>query len=635
MNGQLSISRRWAGGLRRAAAVVALGGLAAGLLTAPAPALAHPGLPSAVFDPPAVEWASVRDMTSAAFGATFDDLTAKGYLVVDLEVDVTGGDYRVGAVFQQNTDKRAWRSLRDLSETEYAAAKAKAAADGLRPVDFETYEVAGRRQYAAVWVQNVERLGSALLHDLTDAQFSTTFAAQKAAGRMPLDIEQYRTPAGPRFAAVWVDNSEKLAWQLLRGLTSAQFSAAFAQYESAYRMLAVDSVTTPAGQRYAGIWVANPSKRQWRERRDLTAGQWSNWWHRYADEGFRLISYDRYQTAGGTRYAGIWRQNSDRPVWSLRGKVETRVQKHVDDNKVPGLSVAIIQKGEYRYLRGFGDADVAGDVWLDSEHVLGLASVSKAVSGVLTMRMAEQGTIAVTDPTAKHLPDIPAQHTHTLQQLAGNRGCVQHYNEGSGFGGNTPYATSLASAKEFWADPLVCAVGASHYSSHGYTILCAALEQAGGQNTADLIRTRLTTPYGLGTLRAKRLTDVGVRRSPIYDGDNKKIPFVDESAKTCGGGMESTVRDLAWFGHRVATGKILSAASLTAMWQPNPGYAYGWSINTESGHRVVAKDGANTGARSYLRVYPDDDIVVAVMSNRRGHDTTGLGQELGAMILNG
>ncbi|RSM72729.1 hypothetical protein DMB66_04955 [Actinoplanes sp. ATCC 53533] len=638
MNGQLSIGRRWAGRLRRVGRGAVTAVVLGSLLTVPSPVAAHPGVPSAVFDAPAVEWASVRDMTSAAFGATFDDMTAKGYLVVDLEVDVTAGDYRVGAVFQRNTDKRAWRSLRDLTEAEYAAAKAKATTDGLRPVDFETYELAGRRQYAAVWVRNVERLGSAMLHDLTDAQFSTAFEAQKAAGRMPLDVEQYRTPAGPRFAAVWVDNSEKLAWQLLRGLTTVEFSTAFAKYQADYRMLAVDSVATAAGQRYAGIWVANPSKRQWRERRDMTLGQWTNWWHRYADEGFRLISYDRYQTAAGTRYAGIWRQNSDRPTWSLRSKVETRVQKHVDDNKVPGLAVAIIQQGEYRYLRGFGDSDVANDVWLDSEHVLGLASVSKAVSGVLAMRMAEQGTIAVTDLTSKHLTDIPEQHTHSLQQLASNLGCVQHYNEGSGFGGNTPYATSLASAKEFWADPLVCTVGAPHYSSHGYTILCAALEKAGGQNTADLIRTRLTTPYGLGTLRAKRLTDAGVRRSLIYDDDagNTQIPFVDESAKTCGGGMESTVRDLAWFGHRVATGKILSAGSLTAMWQPNPNnYSYGWSMNTESGHRVVAKDGANTGARSYLRMYPDDDIVVAVMSNRRGHDTTQLGRDLGAMILNG
>ncbi|HYN95548.1 MAG TPA: serine hydrolase [Pilimelia sp.] len=612
-----------------------IGGLLAGVSTVAGPAAAHPGPPSNVFDRPAVAWASVRDQSSAAFTKIFQDMKAKGYLVIDLEVDASPGDYRVGAVFERNTDNRTWRSLRDMTETQYAAEKAKAVSAGQRPVDFETYQIGGQRRYAAVWVQNLEKLGSAVRHDLTSAAFSAWFQEQKAAGRLPVDIEQYRTPAGMRYAAVWVDNKEKLAWQLHRDLTSAQYATLFAQNQGAYRMLGLDSVTAPVGQRYAGIWVANPSKRQWRERRDMTVGQWNNWWSRYADEGYRLISYERYATPAGIRYAGIWRQNSDRPAWNLRASVDARIQKHVTDNKVPGVSVAIVQNGQYRYLRGFGRADVANDVWLDSKHVLGLASVSKAVAGTLTLRLAEQNKIKVTEKTSKYLPTIPSQHTHTVKQLADNQGCVQHYNEGGGFGTNTPYATSLASAKDFWADPLVCEVGAYHYSTHGYTILCAALEQATGQDTATLIRTRLTTPYGLGTLRAKRLTDTGVRRSPIYDMNNKKIPFEDESAKTCGGGMESTPADIAWFGHRLAKGDILSAASMTAMWGASSGYSYGWSLGTESGHKVVAKDGANTGARSYLRIYPDDGIVVAVMSNRRGHDTNKLAQDLGAMVLGG
>ncbi|HEX8343139.1 MAG TPA: serine hydrolase [Actinoplanes sp.] len=620
---------------RRSLAALTIAGLTGALLTAASPATAHPAAPSAVFDPPAVAWASVRDQSSAAFATTFKNMSAKGYLVVDLEIDVTGADYRVGAVFQRNTDKRAWRSLRDLTATQYATATAKATSDGLRPVDIETYEIKGQRRFAVVWVQNVERWGSAMRHNLSSAQFSSWFEEQKAAGRLPADIEQYQTAAGMRYAAVWVDNAEKLAWQLARGVTSTQYGQLFTKFQGAYRMLALDSVTTAAGQRYAGIWIANPGKRQWRERRDMTGNQWNNWWHRYADEGFRLVSYERYTTAGGTRYAGIWRQNTDRPSWSLRAGVDARVQAHVNDNNVPGVGVAIIQNGQFRYLRGFGDADVANDVWLDSGHVLGLASISKAVAGVLTLRLADQTVITPGDLTAKHLADLPDHHTHTLKQLADNRGCIQHYNEGSGFGSDTPYPTSLASAKEFWDDPLVCTVGASHYSTHGYTILCAALEQAAGQNTADLIRTRLTTPFGLGTLRAKRLTDTGVRRSPIYASDNSPIPFVDESAKICGGGMEATPADLARFAHRLLKGQILSPVSMQALWGPKSGYSYGWSIGTQDGHKVVAKDGANTGARSYLRVFPDDDIVVAVMSNRRGHDINQLGADLATMVLNG
>ena len=58
------------------------------------------------------------------------------------------------------------------------------------------------------------------------------------------------------------------------------------------------------------------------------------------------------------------------------------------------------------------------------------------------------------------------------------------------------------------------------------------------------------------------------------------------------------------------------------MWTGTPwGYAYGWSEWSESGHQVVAKNGEQPGANAYIQMYPDDDIIIAVLSNRRygGH----------------
>ena len=56
------------------------------------------------------------------------------------------------------------------------------------------------------------------------------------------------------------------------------------------------------------------------------------------------------------------------------------------------------------------------------------------------------------------------------------------------------------------------------------------------------------------------------------------------------------------------------------------GYGYGWDVgNGPGGVRLVGKSGAQPGARSYLRVYPDDGVVVAVLTNRKGggHDPAG------------
>src|SRR5262245_62569150 len=81
-------------------------------------ASATPAVPTSVFDPDETGWLSYRNLTSSQFASKFAALKAK-YMVIDLEVDVIDGSYRVGAVFRPNSDGRGWASLRNLSHDEF------------------------------------------------------------------------------------------------------------------------------------------------------------------------------------------------------------------------------------------------------------------------------------------------------------------------------------------------------------------------------------------------------------------------------------------------------------------------------------------------------------------------------------
>jgi len=48
----------------------------------------------------------------------------------------------------------------------------------------------------------------------------------------------------------------------------------------------------------------------------------------------------------------------------------------------------------------------------------------------------------------------------------------------------------------------------------------------------------------------------------------------------------------------------------------------------------VAKSGAQTGAASYIRIYPDQEIVITILSNQRGHSPRDLAVSVGALLLN-
>jgi CubicO group peptidase (beta-lactamase class C family) len=438
-----------------------------------------------------------------------------------------------------------------------------------------------------------------------------------------------------------VQNLHNQAWQLWRDLTSAAFTTKFNALATAgYRVLTTESVKLAAGQSHTGIWVFNTNGRGWFERRDLTAQNFGNWWHRYADMGYRLVAFNKYDTAGGVRFSGVWRQNEDdRPNWTLRSAVDTRIQSELDSTAVPGIAVAVFHNGTARYTRGFGFADINDNVWMDSEHVGSLGSVSKAVGGVLTMRMVEQNQIDLDDESRDWVPTMPAHHTHTIGDLIANRGCVGDYDDidTTGFD-NLPYATALDAAEQFWDEPLVCTPPDYHYTSLGYTIGGAVLEAAGGNDIKSLVRTKLTNAYSLGTLAPQDLSDGSVRRMTSYTDGDAEITVENKEWKVLGGGIDSNIYDLGRFGAKLAAGQILTQASLDTMWTPpdsDSGYAYGWSTGTESGHQVVAKDGSWTGNLAYLRIYPDDQIVVAVMMNDRSgtQSAVQLGRDIGAIVL--
>jgi hypothetical protein len=124
----------------------------------------------------------------------------------------------------------------------------------------------------------------------------------------------------------------------------------------------------------------------------------------------------------------------------------------------------------------------------------------------------------------------------------------------------------------------------------------------------------------------------------IYNNSGDEIDAPDNDWKVLGGGLDSSVADLASFGDKLASGDILGRLALAQLWTPPDtasGYAYGWSTGTEQGQDVVWKNGSWTGNLAYLRLYPRLGLSIAVITNSR--ETSGfadrLGESIGAALL--
>jgi CubicO group peptidase (beta-lactamase class C family) len=608
------------------------------------PAHAAAGAPLSLFDQPSIGWLSVRNMSLADHQDFFDKKAAEGYLMIDAERIAIGGELRVSSVWQANSDGRGWASRSNLSSEEFAEYWQQYVDAGYRLIDQDAYESGGGLLYAGIWMQNSENLGWYSYRNMSSAEFAATFDDLSRKGFMMVDVESYVAGEQRLYSQIWVENKDNLGWAERRNMTADEYAGYFDQYAKAgYRVIDLESYMLGDGaQRYAAIWVQNTSGRGWFAYRDMDAQGFGNRWNQLRDAGYRLIDFESYETESGIRYAGVWRQNSTRPNWRYKDLVNGLAEEYFADSDIAGMAVAIAVDGKFVYLRGLGHANIAQDTWFHSGTVARVASGCKAISGVLAMELEEQGLIDLDDDTRDHVPALPAFHTHTLRQLLSNRSGVRHYFAGADPTKNVDdqYDWQTTAAGLFAADPLTFAPGTDYgYSTHGYTLLGAAFEGAIGDPASEILWDHLSQPYGLPSLRAEDRSVPNAQRATLYTGGNSGPETVvadNISWKLDGGGCETSTADYARLGLKLLGGSILSQASLDTMWTPpdnQANYALGWDTGSHLGEQVVAKSGAQTGAASYIRIYPDRGITIAILSNQRGHSPRDLAVAIGELLL--
>ena len=98
--------------------------------------------------------------------------------------------------------------------------------------------------------------------------------------------------AAPASASL-INNELNQGWASFRDLTSAEFSAKFAEFRDAgYRMIDIDAYPNGSGVLYSQVWENNSDNRGWAEYRDMTSAQYATRWADLRDAGYRPHDFE-------------------------------------------------------------------------------------------------------------------------------------------------------------------------------------------------------------------------------------------------------------------------------------------------------------------------------------------------------
>jgi len=303
---------------------------------------------------------------------------------------------------------------------------------------------------------------------------------------------------------------------------------------------------------------------------------------------------------------------------------------------LPGAAVAVVHNGRIEKLAAYGVASLEYETPATVDTPFSLASGTKIFTGVLLMRLVDQGRIKLSDPVGRYLPGVPeAWASITVAHLAGHAG---------GLPENLNVATdadmeTVAHAAE--QQPLDFQPGSqSRYDQVEFAVLAAVMEKASGKPWARLLRDEVLDPLrltetGYVNLReisggptgaagsSLRLGDVMRGRAQIYqwtEGSQKTFEFLFPPWGYSGGGLYSSPRDLARLAVALDGDRFLSASAKEALFTPfrlhdgrSGEFAVAWYAHTYRGKRFAGHSGA--AANSDVITLPDGRVTVVVLTN--------------------
>jgi CubicO group peptidase (beta-lactamase class C family) len=78
----------------------------------------------------------------------------------------------------------------------------------------------------------------------------------------------------------------------------------------------------------------------------------------------------------------------------------------VDNKEIAGAVLLVARHGKLAYLEAIGKQDVEANVAMSSDSIFRIASMTKPVTSVAAMILADQGRINLSDPISKYLPEF-------------------------------------------------------------------------------------------------------------------------------------------------------------------------------------------------------------------------------------
>jgi CubicO group peptidase (beta-lactamase class C family) len=316
------------------------------------------------------------------------------------------------------------------------------------------------------------------------------------------------------------------------------------------------------------------------------------------------------------------------PVWTLaqKGFIKGKLGEELDD-LMTGFSkegysgaVLVVHNGEVILNKGYGLADRERKIQNTPLTLFNVASVGKIFTAAAVLKLEMQGKLKTSDLISKYLGEFPGEK---------NGATIHHlltHTAGLTVGGATlDYSSRKAFVQSVKDTPMESKPGEKYrYTSAGYTLLAALVEEVSGQPFENYLQKNIFKPAGLNSTGYP--WDKKFDNAPVavgYVGDKleelKPAPRATNIFGSRGSGnLITAVGDLYKWTQALSQNKVLSEQARKKMFTAyaHVDEGYGWHVTkTARNTTMVHRGGGRPDFESQVQWYIDENTVVIFTVN--------------------
>jgi D-alanyl-D-alanine carboxypeptidase len=297
---------------------------------------------------------------------------------------------------------------------------------------------------------------------------------------------------------------------------------------------------------------------------------------------------------------------------------------------IPGLSVAVVQDGSVVKTAAYGLSDTAAKTPATLETLYGLGSSTKPFTAVAVLQLMEAGKVSLDAPISRYFDGLPASWSAiTVRELLTHTSGLPNYRPLLDLAklSDPKYSQPNAVVSLLASKPLDFPPGTRYeYSNTNYHLLGQLIEKVSGQSYGDYLAQHQFKAAGMTATRLSDPPALLPHQAVGYNWDGKtRLPnavFLPSRLDTGDSGLLSTAGDLAKWITALASGNLLSTATLTQMIAPGTltdgtpvTYGLGLVVSQYKGHPLIGHSGAVPGYSSSIFYFPDSHLAVILLCN--------------------